>query len=466
MALSVSLSCDEETLTPGSTVLGVVNFTNYNEQIIESLTLDFKGLSSVFLNQYYSDMVSARTDYSSETYLFSRHLNLYSGDVLQHKGKYAWPFAFRIPLFAAPRYFPMWSKELFRAKYPWKGDLALEPHPLPPSMRQTGRFTCTVQYFLEATLVHRPTGMNHVKCKGRKLYASRTISVRNLEMPPRTIHDGDWPYAVHRYKMHRRLLEPSHRHVRRILPLFCREESDQFHESEVELCFSVLLPRRFEIVTQQALSIPVSCTVDGLVTTQEEGSSSVGQFPDIIVRSFKLSLVQHIQVRAGSHTSSSSKRIFTRKGSCLVPVSRMNRATSETAASTAAPFVNLADAVNLFVPGDLMAPDFSTYNIARSHTLELSFRMQCGSRKHKFMLRRIPLKVVPHSGMLLERRLSEGLEADDEYGCNLAGIRWRDYRHSTRGTGAGTPDLLHAAREYPGVDCDIDPGIPPPPYRS
>lgn len=49
MALSISLSHGEgEHFTPGSMVLGVVQLTNHEDQIIESLMIDFRGLSSVF----------------------------------------------------------------------------------------------------------------------------------------------------------------------------------------------------------------------------------------------------------------------------------------------------------------------------------------------------------------------------------------------------------------------------------
>ncbi|KIW32665.1 uncharacterized protein PV07_04194 [Cladophialophora immunda] len=59
----------EKPLTSGFMVLGVVKFNIYEERIIESLKIDFRGRTKVFLDQNYGDMVISRTDYASESYL-------------------------------------------------------------------------------------------------------------------------------------------------------------------------------------------------------------------------------------------------------------------------------------------------------------------------------------------------------------------------------------------------------------
>ncbi|KAK5188005.1 hypothetical protein LTR92_011793, partial [Exophiala xenobiotica] len=200
MALSINLSRDEgKPFTPGSMVLGVVKFTTYEDRNIESLNIDFKGVAKAFLNQNYGDLVVSRTDYVSKSYLFSRHLDLYRGEGIQHRGTYAWPFAFRIPLFAAPRAVPPGSKESFYPKHPWKGDLALSAHPLPPSMNQNGKFVCTVQYGLEATLVHSPAATTQAKSRSEKKQASRIVPVESLDMSSNTHSGDDWPYTIHRH---------------------------------------------------------------------------------------------------------------------------------------------------------------------------------------------------------------------------------------------------------------------------
>lgn len=465
MALSIKLSHDEgKPLTPGCMVLGIVKFATHEERIIESLNIDFKGLTKVFLNQNYGDLVVSRTDYVSKSYLFSRHLDLYSGECIQHKGTYAWPFAFRIPLFAAPRAVPPGSKDMFHPKHPWKGDHALVAHPLPPSMKQGGKFVCAVQYDLEATLVHRPPATNHLKRKGNRLQASRTISVQNLDMTCRTQLGDDWPYTIHRHAMCCRLGRSSYLPVRRLIPIPSKRSAHP--TSEAKLFFSVWLPKKLEIKEQQALFVPISCTMGSSTTAQELLPSTDEQRPDLVVCSFKLSLVQHTEVRAGCHTSSIARRIFIRKGSCTVPVAYREPSASQTATDTPASSVNLCDATDMSLAAELLAADFSTYNIARFHSLEVSFRMRYGKKNHKFTLRNVPLRVVPQSGRELERRLSEGLEEDDEYGCYLTGIQWQDYSGSTSGTGDHATEFLQAIMEESGGDSDWVSEIPPPAYTA
>ncbi|KIX95746.1 uncharacterized protein Z520_08454 [Fonsecaea multimorphosa CBS 102226] len=462
MTLTISFSHDEsKPLTPGSMVLGVVKFMNYEDQVIESLSLTFKGQTSVFLNQYYGDLVSPRTEYASKSYLFSRHLDLYSGECIQHKGNYAWPFALRIPLFAAPRSVPSWSKELFNPKHPWKGDLALQPHPLPPSMQQNGKFVCTIQYILEAKLVHRPPPTNNSESKGREVKSSRTVSVQNLEMPGHSAPGLNYPYVSHRHTVRCPLGESSHWPVRRLLPMLHKKQPPT--EPEMNLCFSVLLPKKLELKEHQTLSIPTSCTMNSSTATEELASLTVDASPDLVIHSFKLSLFQQTHVRAGCHTGLSTKCILARKGSCRVPISRISKSVSETAIDTPTTFVNLCDIVDLSVPVEILASDFSTYNIARCHTLEVSFSLEYRGKKYKFTLRRVPIRVGPRSGGELERRLSEGLEMDDEYGCDLAGIQWREYGR-TSGFDAGSPrQAIPLVIE--GFDGDV-PATPPPAYTA
>ncbi|KAJ9636473.1 hypothetical protein H2204_005306 [Knufia peltigerae] len=465
MALSIKLSYDEEKpLTPGSMVLGVVKFTTSEDRAIESLDIDFKGRTKVFLNQNYGDMVVSRTDFTSESYLFSRHTNLYSGERIEYKGTYSWPFAFRIPRFAAPRAVPPGSKDSFYPIRPWKGDAALVAHPLPPSMKQSGKFICSIQYSLDATLVYQAPAANHIKRKGAKLEASRSISVQSLDMTCCTQPADDWPYIVHRHTMCCALGRSSPRPICRLIPILPKISAHS--APEVKLFFSVWLPKKVEIKEQQAFFVPISCTMDSSAAGQELSPLTDEQCPNAVVCSFKLALMQHTHVRAGSHTSSSSQRVFIRRGSVTVPVSHKSSSATQTTTSTPTSSVNLCDATDMSLPPDLLNADFSTYNIARLHSLEISFRMKYGKKKHKFTLRDIPLRVVPQSERELDRRLNEGIEEDDEYGCYLIGIRWQDYRANTSCTGDHTRELLQAIIAEPGGDGDCVLEIPPPAYTA
>jgi hypothetical protein len=142
----------------------------------------------------------------------------------------------------------------------------------------------------------------------------------------------------------------------------------------------------------------------------------------------------------------------------------MCRSTFDT--STPATFVNLSDTVDLSIPTALLVSDFSTYNIARFYTLELSFSLQYESKRCRFSLRDVPIRVAPQSGEELERRLIEGLEADDEYGCELAGIHWRDYRHRSSGDWGDVWAVPETGIEAWLEEDGLVPDIPPPAYTD
>jgi hypothetical protein len=190
---------------------------------------------------------------------------------------------------------------------------------------------------------------------------------------------------------------------------------------------SVLLPKKLEIKEDLALAVLVSVGIYDPTAVTDRAQSPTELCPDLYIHSFKISLNQHIAVRAGCHSSLSVKHIFTRKGSCRVPISRFYRSATETAPYPPAASINLCDVVDLNVPIELLNTDFSTYNIARFHRLDASFSMMYMGKKHKLRLREVPIRVASRSGDQLERTLSEGLEIDDEYGCELAGIKWRRY---------------------------------------
>ena len=433
MALSIRLSYEQsKPLTPGSMVLGVVKFVGNQDHYIEALSFEFRGQTDAVLNENFGDLAVSRNDYASRTYLFSRHLDIYTGECIHRKGTYAWPFAFRIPLFAAPRILPRGSKEQFHQISPWKGDATrdttMEPHPLPPSMMQGGRFICAVQYVLEAKLLCRTLSEGVSKPKTKECKASKAISVENLNMPSLSPPEYVWPYMISRHVMRCRLPPPGHPRpvVGRLLKILSLQSQKQ--SSDPELRLSVLLSKKLEIEQESTLSVILSAILNVPTADMNSSPPQTARFPDLVMSRFKISLMQHTAVRAGCHSSLSVKHIFTRNGSCQVPVLRACSSTPETSRRLPASHINLSDVVDLTIPTNVLAADFSTYNIARFHRLNVSLSMVYMGKKHKIRLREVPIRIAPRSGAELERRLSEGLEIDDEYGCELAGIKWRRYR--------------------------------------
>ena len=249
----------------------------------------------------------------------------------------------------------------------------------------------------------------------KNLSASKTITVQNQGALGNSSADGDWPYVKHQHTVRCPLLNASQTATRRFLSTLYN--GGKGCGAEIELRVSVLLPKKLEVKERTALSVLISATPHYNPETAARGCSETITHSILVIKSFKLSLIQHTQVRAGCHTPSTDRRVFTRKGSCVVPVSRIaltpnaSNPAQESNGDTPTTLVNLSDITDLTVPRDILVPDFSTYNIARSHTLELTFTMEYERKKFKFALRDVPIWVLPTAGEETEtRRSREGDE--------------------------------------------------------
>ncbi|OQV01170.1 Arrestin or S-antigen, domain-containing protein [Cladophialophora immunda] len=397
MSLSISISNDDgKPFLPGSPVLGVVKLVTYDDQPIGELCITFRGRASVLLIHSYGDMTTSRKDYQSVGYLFSQHLNLYQGKYTHRKGSYMWPFAFCIPLSAAPRAVAPNSTDFFHAEHPWKNDRPLGSHPLPPSMSHGGRFHCSINYTLEATLAQparTPLSLN------KTLTASKDVKVQPLPSQIDWDLGDDWPYSNYRHRLQCTIKdksEPSPRGLWSHLGDGLRGTKSN-DRKRLEICISVRVPKR-AFLTEQPLSLIISASACSIAKDCQPENVSLGN--QLAIREFKISLWQHTHVRAGRHHSSSTRRVFVRKSSSRLVVSETPSLGSCPGADTQAQpgevtATNLTDIADLSLPTSILVPDFSTYNIARSHSLEMTFKMQYVNKKFKFCLGNIPVRLLP-----------------------------------------------------------------------
>ena len=407
MSLSIAISNDNgKPFLPGSMVLGVVKLLTHEDQHIGDLAINFSGRASVLLIHSYGDMTTSRRDYKSVGYLFSQHLNLYQGKYTHRKGSYMWPFAFQIPLVAATRALPSGSKDYFQPEYPWKYDHSVEHHSLPPTMVHSGPFICTVEYRLQATLTQscRTSRTLATMSLAKSQSIIKHVTVQSLAEQQELDGSRDWPYSKYRHNVtctpsgSRRTILQRLRSVvggsqRRLKSIIL---------PKMELHISVLMPKRIILKDRTALSVIVAASSHPTKASDSPNETSANnqlRYTSLMIRSFKLSLVQHVQVRAGCHRALSDRKMFVRKGTCTVPLlaqSPLRQGPSEHSSVDNPPTssVNLADAADLIVPTASLVPDFSTYNIVTSHSLELQFKMEYESTRFKICLRKIPLQVV------------------------------------------------------------------------
>ncbi|OAP55146.1 hypothetical protein AYL99_10846 [Fonsecaea erecta] len=416
MSLSISISNDDgkPCFLPGSPVLGVVKLVTYDDQPIGELSITFRGRASVLLIHSYGDMTTSRKDYQSVGYLFSQHLNLYRGKYTHRKGSYMWPFAFCIPLAAAPRAVAPNSTDFFHAEHPWKNDRPLGSHPLPPSMSHGGRFHCSINYTLEATLAQPArTPLSSSKT----LTASKEVRVQPLPSQVDWDSEGDWPYSNYRHRLQYIMKDvsesPSPRGLlSHVSHGFWGKKSDD--RKRLEICISVRVPKRV-LLTEQPLSLIVSASACSITKGSQPENVSLGN--QLTITQFKMSFWQHTHVRAGRHHASSTRRVFVRKSSSHLVVSETpslgswQEGQSEAQSGSSVTATSLSDMVDLSLPTAILTPDFSTYNIARSHSLEMTFKMQYLNKKFKFCpgnipIRLLPAKCVPQEGPTLDTQLT------------------------------------------------------------
>ncbi|EXJ72441.1 uncharacterized protein A1O5_04945 [Cladophialophora psammophila CBS 110553] len=224
------------------------------------------------------------------------------------------------------------------------------------------------------------------------------------------------------------------------------ESTNPASPPKVELHISVVLPKRIILEDHATTRLSVMVAASSHPVTESNNDNTNGsteeQTPpktsrhslrhaNLITSSFKLSLVQHTHVRAGCHRSSSERRIFVRTGSCILPVTLRGASTSSSLLEQPRPAtkfsadqgggssssssssnssnsngppppqpeeevsIDLAKITDLTLPSTLaLVPDFSTYNIARSHSLDVQFEMRYGEKRFKFSLRKIPLRIL------------------------------------------------------------------------
>lgn len=396
MSLLIRISNDDgNRYCPGSLILGVVELTLHEDQPIGTLSIGFTGRASVLLVQAYGDMTTSRKDYKSVGYLFSQHLNLYQGKWTHRKGKYMWPFAFRVPKAAAPRAVSPASPDFFHQERPWRSDYNPGQHRLPPSFSHGGHFLCFVEYTLDANLL-RPNGS---RCKN--LTAVKAVQIQATTEYSESLQTGDHSYATYEHTALCRLGKSLS-----MLPKCLRSRS--IRTGRAEICMLVSTRKSITLREKSALPLNVAARVEYTHSNNDSQHNSKPTHSDhgnLTIKAFKLSLLQLTQVRAGCHRASTERRIVVRKGLLgkEIPLSsspqtphQEKSASSHQEDCTKTPItqVNLADAIKFTIPSTTtICPDFSTYNIANSHVLDITLKMEFACRRFKFHVRH-PIKVL------------------------------------------------------------------------
>lgn len=370
MSLSIVVS-NTQTYNPGSLVVGIVKLDTVSDQDIGSVSVSLTGRGKVLLIHNFGDMTTSRNDYQSCGMLFRRELVLYRGKYTHSKGSYSWPFAFQIPELTDPP-LPEYDKPPFSAKPPWRHS----SHSLPPSMKVRGSFVCSVEYLLEAAHVHCQNVVTGSLT--RTIKASREIHVKSLSEV--STNDGCWPYTIfHQYLR----LRPANK----LRALIKNQKSNKI---SLRLC--ILVPKTLSLDGS-----PVPLVVSAAFCGLQDHKTNIGEqirslAPTVGLKGFKIIIEVHTKVRAGCHSLECIKSTTLGAATCDVPM--LGDLSSHTELLPPTKSIILGDIADISPVDKALVPDFSTFNIARSHTFKLKLHIRFGRKDFKRTLGDMPIKVL------------------------------------------------------------------------
>lgn len=392
---------DGTVYAPGSLVSGVVKLLCSTDEPFGSVAITFTGCCKVILSHSRGDMSAPRSEQKSCACIFRRYLNLQRGPQMYGKGTYMWPFAFQLPNSADSHLDgETGSGEIFDHRPPWQGSDSLCPHPLPPTMNYSGDFKCSVEYELQARVIRPPRS---VAAYSSIIAFTKHIEVGNPWKQIDSEMEDHCPFSEYYHTFSTRNSHTNESVTGRVLSVF-RESAHKSAQTGLRRRFDcrirVLVPKSLEVKQGSPISVFVSASCVGLTENDADVNSTDTTLPsgNIVVKNCALSMSVRTMARVGSQHSSELRKIALGNGGCEIPVQRSPKKEDSIFPSTSEALAesrNEVEIPNLKIPNTRLVPSFSTYNIYRSHTLELRFDLEYAGKRVKFTLRDIPIKLVP-----------------------------------------------------------------------
>lgn len=389
MSLSICLaSPTPDFYSPGDVVCGTVSLDAGSDATIESVAITFSGYSDVALGPEPSQ-IAPKTTARRSGYLLFRQQQLLQGAHWCEKGISAWPFQFVLPKYGRLEMSTVEAAEPV-CQSPWRSLHDVEASFLPPSMRSTSAFACSIEYVLVARLLRPPQA--HL-FGGQDLTARRTVRVR----PGRL---SDFPYAC-MSKTDMSVFQ--HELPARACPSIAKKlfssrkgsdpgSLDSSSSDEVVL-FCVRVPSILNVRNLASNKFAIFAISNSTVATRQE----------IRVNRYRVELAIHTRARTETAKQSEVGVIVLAEGSmttqirqdCHISVCPQNITRPILAEHTIAE--GDLTAIPLSVPHKQICdlpPEFASVNIFRAFTLNYLFQLQHGSVKVSVEGRAIPTSVA------------------------------------------------------------------------
>jgi hypothetical protein len=374
---------------------------------IGSISVTLTGSSRVTLTQNYGDLNVSNSDYHSRAVLFQRDAVLYTGGKWTHQaGQYSWEFEIKVPSTVEHREGHELQCPFMAGRNGSLGNGDAETRCLPPSMLYTCRgFGCQVEYVLEATLASPA---------GSALRAKTLTSKTNILLQPdqcwsidRDSRDGQ-PYIRHEQTVQSPKLKSNPLEQTPLSRLLKLSKNNPQGPKPIApgvagcLNICVLLPKKISVhddcsTVDILLSARLSNSTNPDGTSQ--GQSSTGcAGPTLTMKAMKIAVNQFTHVRAGHHTSTSTRKTYTRKTTCSLPVRVCPGASERRTENTEDQgVINLGQVTELRIAKEFLVVDFVTNNISIEHALDLELGFEYEGKVFEFVRRGVPIKVVTAS---------------------------------------------------------------------
>jgi hypothetical protein len=392
--MALSIVWDEGVNTncrPGSVFSGRVQLLAIKQQSLGQVAVTFAGRCKVRIERSNGQTT---TYYHSKGYYFRQRQGLHEGDFTFQAGTYSWPFRFVMPQYADLGLIQSdkGKGDTFEPNCRWKATYSEGPHPLPASFNGPKR--CSVEYYVKAELTP--------PCKGSSLF-SRSIEEKVMlnfqAVMLGSVPASDQAFRIFKQKFSIRTLK--------LLPENSEERHSFRHKlkgvfqssslPELNLDVQVSIPR--QVVANRGAVFPCLVSVCRCATALED-KRQVPQ-SSVQVRRFELDLRSHTEARTRNHKDHKREKIPLGAGSGAAiriqkadDVDGKSKPAYEAGRGEATMATNLGAMYRARIPNGV-TPDFSTYNIAHYHTLELKLRLECAGEVMNFDVTGLQVEITP-----------------------------------------------------------------------
>ncbi|KIW47281.1 uncharacterized protein PV06_02862 [Exophiala oligosperma] len=385
---------------PGDHLNGVVTLAAPREGHAESVSMSFFGRSVVLIAR------AGRKRASSCGYLCRKHIILLRGLHFYAGQTFFWPFTFQLPRHSTFLYRDETNTTnvdgVFSCESPWRGSSDAETIPLPPSFSYKGKFNCHVEYVIQARLIQPPS--SHL-LSGMDMTAYTEITVR----PPLPTIAFSPVSTLPRFQSHHQTFfcSSSHRahRMRSLTPELFGTSNGGLVSSlplnNLYLSIHILLPNFINLQAQTPVPVAVRAT----------HSSKDGSHFGIQIRSLRLDLVSHTKVRARSVRASECRRICLIEEICNIPVHQADPLELQnydgktkfhgndeyfrfvTERGLEITYLDKC-ATSTILDRTNLVPEFCTYNIFQSYSLDVKCQMNYGKERLTCTENGIPIQLV------------------------------------------------------------------------